>query len=154
MCFCSYMFKLQSPSKYCPFDATHLLRHFILLPKTVSFRTCRFWCLLVLLTSFVSPLPHQQNLSLWRLFSSRETNKKSYLGWDWVNREEGGWGSCHFLVKWWAGALVGRCTHKLPIMKWASTLSLPKTKFTETECSLSHHHQLVHWYRWVPRTLT
>ena len=28
MCIYSYMFKLQSPSKYSPFDAVHLMRHF------------------------------------------------------------------------------------------------------------------------------
>ena len=28
LCIYSYMFKLQSPSKYSPFDAIHLLRHF------------------------------------------------------------------------------------------------------------------------------
>ena len=46
-----------------------------------SFWTCRFQCLLVLLLFFVSPLPHQQSISLWGLFSPRET-KKSSSGWD------------------------------------------------------------------------
>ena len=39
--------------------------------------THRFWCLLVLLPFFVSRLPHQQNVSLWGIFSSRETKRKS-----------------------------------------------------------------------------
>ena len=43
----SYMFKLQSPSKYSPFDTIHVLKHFPLL-KTV-FEVPRFWCFLVLL---------------------------------------------------------------------------------------------------------
>ena len=42
--------------------------------------------LLVLLSFFASLLPHGQNVSLWELFSSRET-KASCLGCDWVNRE-------------------------------------------------------------------
>ena len=34
-----------------------------------SFSTCQFWCLLVLLPFFVSPLPYWQIVSLWGLFS-------------------------------------------------------------------------------------
>ena len=41
------MFKLQSPSKYFPFDAIHLLRRFS--PLLNSSWTCRFWWLLVFL---------------------------------------------------------------------------------------------------------
>ena len=33
-----------------------------------SFWTHWFWCLLVLLPLFVSPLPHEQNISLWGIF--------------------------------------------------------------------------------------
>ena len=35
-----------------------------------SFWTHQFWCLLVLLPFFVSPIPHWQNISLWGLFST------------------------------------------------------------------------------------
>ena len=43
-----------------------------------SFWTCWVWCPLVLLLfSFVSLLPHLQNISLWGLFSSGEIFKKS-----------------------------------------------------------------------------
>ena len=35
LCIFSDMFKLQSPSKYSPFDATHLQKHFFPLLKTV-----------------------------------------------------------------------------------------------------------------------
>ena len=49
---------------------------------------------------------------------------------------------------------VGRCSCKSPIMKWANTLKDSSKKFTEAKCSLSQQCQLVHWYRWVPRTLT
>ena len=42
-----------------------------------SFWTCLFWWFLVLLPFLVSPLPHQQNVSLWGCFSPGETEKKS-----------------------------------------------------------------------------
>ena len=96
------------------------LRHFFHCSN--SFWTCQFWYLLVLLP-FFSPLPHRQNVSLWGLFSSRET-KTSHLGWDWVNREGGAWGSCCSGSKT-AGhsAQCGQVdSHKSPIMKWASVL--------------------------------
>ena len=50
--------------------------------------------------------------------------------------------------------VVGRCTCKSPIMKWANVLKEFSKKFTEAECSLSQQRQLVHWHRRVPRTLT
>ena len=78
-------------------------------------------------------------------------NKKSCLGWDHVNREGGAQWTCRFgqkMLNIQHG--VGRCPCKSPIMKWANTLSLQKN----SECSLSQQRQLVHWYRWVPRTLT
>ena len=59
----SYIFKLQSPSKYSPLDATYLSRHFFPRLKTV-FELADFDTFLVLLPFFVSPLPHQQNVSL------------------------------------------------------------------------------------------
>ena len=49
---------------------------------------------------------------------------------------------------------VGRCTGQSPIMKWTNGLKESSKKFTEAERSLSQHHQLLHQYRWVPRTLT
>ena len=48
---------------------------------------------------------------------------------------------------------AGRCTCKSPIMKWAIVLKESWKQFTEAERSLSQQHQLVHWYRCVPRTL-
>ena len=48
---------------------------------------------------------------------------------------------------------VGRCARKSPITKWANALKEPSKKFTEAERSHSQR-QLVHWYRWVARTLT
>ena len=49
---------------------------------------------------------------------------------------------------------VGRYTCKSPIMQWAMHWNSLQKKFTEAKRSLSQQHQLVHWYRWVPRTLT
>ena len=119
--------------------------------------TCQWGCLLVLLPFFVSPLPHQQNVSLWELFSSGETNtQKKSLGER--SGEEGGgaWGSWPFLVKnWWtlstvwAGVLLNHPSWNGQT-RWESL----QKNFTEAKCSLSQHHQLVHWHRWVPRTLT
>ena len=51
------MFKLQSPSKYSPFDAIYLLRLFSPLLKTV-FERVDFWCLLVFLPFFLFYLLH------------------------------------------------------------------------------------------------
>ena len=51
-----------------------------------SFWTCWFWCILVLLLLFVSPLPCRQNIFLWGFFSSEE-QEKSHLEEDkWIGR--------------------------------------------------------------------
>ena len=72
-----------------------------------SFWTHRFGGCLVLLPFFISPLLLWQNVSLWGLFSSRETKKVTRGEVRWVGRV------MMFLVKncWtlsaeWAGALV------------------------------------------------
>ena len=47
LCVYSYMFKLHSPSKYSPFDAVHLLRHFFHCSKqfwTRWFDAFQFFC--------------------------------------------------------------------------------------------------------------
>ena len=146
----SYMFTLQSPSKYSPFDAIHLLRcffhclkQFLNLSILMPFSACHF---------FVSLLPHRQNFLFEDIFHGE--TKKSCLGQDQVNREVG-----HEAHAFSGPKLlntqhsVGRCIRKSPIMKWANMLSLQK-KFTEAKLSLSQQRQLVHWHRWVPRTLT
>ena len=87
-----------------------------------SFWTCRFWCLLVLLLFFVLPLPRWQNVSLWRLFSSRETKKVTLGEIRWIGRV-GHQGHAIFgqkLLNTQCG--VGRCARKSPIMKWVATL--------------------------------
>ena len=77
-----------------------------------SFRTHWFWCLLLLLEFFISSLPHQQNISLWGVFSSRETKKVTQGKIRWIQKVRHG-RSWRFLVKncWmlsavWEGALV------------------------------------------------
>ena len=137
------MFKLQSLSKYSPFDAIHLSRCFS--TSRNSFWTRWFWCLLVLLPFFVSPLPHWQNVSLWGLFSSRKTKK--IVTWGkigWIQRVRHG-GHAIFCQKWLnTQHSVGRCARKSPIMKWANTLKESSKKFTEAQTSASHNN--ASWY--------
>ena len=144
------MFKLQSPSKFSPFDAVHLWGHFFQCSK-------QFLNSLILIpfsasTVFVPPLLHPQNVSLWGLFSSEGT-KKCHREWDWVDRENGAQGLCHkncwTLSIVWAGALINHPSWN------GQTCSKSLQKIvTEAKRSLSQQCQLVHWYSWVPRTLT
>ena len=93
-CICSYMFKVQSPSKYSPFDAIHLSRYFchcskqflnssILMPFSAS--AFFYFTFSTLAKHF--PLG---------TFFVKENKKKSCLGWDQVNRKGGAWESCRF----------------------------------------------------------
>ena len=118
-----------------------------------SFCTCQFGCLLVLLLFFVSPLPHLQNISLWGLFSSRET-KKSCLGWDWVKRGGRAQGSCCF------GSTTAE--HSAPCGQVCSCITHHEMgKCTERVSQNTHWSRTqpltttpaVHGHRWVPRTL-
>ena len=78
LCIYSYVFKPQSPSKYSPFDAIHLLRCFS--PAQNSFWTHQFWGILVLLPLFVLSPPHWQTVSRWGLFHlGNKQNKKSFI---------------------------------------------------------------------------
>ena len=118
--------------------------------------TRRFWCLLVLLLIFVSPLPHWQNVSLWGFFSFREITKKRCLRGKtrWIGRV-GPRGHAIFGQKLLnTQHRVGRCTCKSPVMKWANVLKESSKILTEAKRSLSQQCQLVHWFRWVSRTLT
>ena len=115
-----------------------------------SFWTRWFWCLLVLLRFLVLPLPHQQNVSLWGSFS---LGKQRSFGARSGEYGEWGMGFMPFLVKKcltlsvvWAGALINHPS--------GNPFKQSSKKFTEADCSLSQQHQLVHWYRCVPRTLT
>ena len=112
-----------------------------------SFWTHRFWCLLVFLPFFVSPLPQWQNVPLWGLFSFRKI-KKSYLGWGQVNRKSGAWGPCYF------GQKLLNTQYETSHHEMGKALKESSKKFTEAKCSLSQWLQLVHWYTWVLRILT
>ena len=104
-------------------------------PAQKSFWIYWFWCLLVLLLFFVSPLLWRQNVSLWGLFWSR-TPKKNCLGWDRVKSEGGHGGHAGFGQKLLnTQHSVGRHTCKSPIMKWANTLkeSLKTTHRSRTQ---------------------
>ena len=57
--------------------------------------------------------------------------------------------NCCTLSTMWTGALVNNPSWNGQ-MHWKSL----QKKFTEAEHSLSPQCQLVHWYRWFPRTLT
>ena len=153
MCIYSYRFKPQSPSKYSPFDAIHLLRLFSTAQN--SFWTRQFWCLSVLPPFLISPLPHRQNVPFGDFFHLGKQTKKiviwSKIGW--IGRV--GVGQCSFLVKncWtlstvWAGVLINHPSRNGQTC-WESS-----EKVTEAKRSLSQQCQLVHWHRWVPRTLT
>ena len=81
--------------------------------------------------------------------------KKSQSWWDQVNRGRA-LGVMPFLVKncgtlsmVWAGALLNH-----PSWNGQTCWKSLQKKITEAECSLSQQCQMVHWYRWVHRTLT
>ena len=101
------MFKLQSPSKHSPL--MKCIYRDLLSTVQNSFWTRQFWCLLVLLLFFVSPLPHRKMFPFKDFFSFPETNKKCCLGRDQVNRE--GEVPC----------LVRNCRTPIP-MAWGGTL--------------------------------
>ena len=108
----SYMFKLQSPSKYSPFDAIYLLRCFfhcskqflnslILTPFSAS---AIFLLLLFPIFRIGKMFPFED------FFYLGKQNKS--LGWDRMNREGAVWGSCCFWSKTaeysvvWGGMLI------------------------------------------------
>ena len=118
---CSYMFKLQSPSKYSPFDLIHVsrlflhcLKQFLNVSIFMLLRTSTVFCFISSTLAKGFPL---------RTFFIRG-NKNSLLGRDLMNWEGGTWGSCRFLVKncWTLSTQCGRCAHKSPVMKWANVL--------------------------------
>ena len=106
-----------------------------------SFWTCWFWCLLVLLLFFVSPLPYQQNSFLWGLFSSMATkNKVTWGEIGWIGRVRHG-GHAIFGQKVVSSQCgMGRCVHKSPIVKWSNVLRESSKNF--------------HWSQMQPLTTT
>ena len=119
LCIYSYMFKLQSPSKYSPFDAIHLLRHFphcskqflnssILMPFSASAIFC--------FTSSTSA----KRFPLRTFFIQGD---KSCWGRDQVNVVVGHRSHAVFgqkLLNIQHG--VGRCARKSHIMEWVNIL--------------------------------
>ena len=146
------MFKLQLPSKYSAFDAVHLTRWFFHRSERVlnlsilkSFGASAIFCFTSTASAKCFPL---------RTFLIWENKKKVMWGKiGWTGRVGHGGHAIlgQKLLNTQHG--VGRCSCKSPITKWANMLSLQK-KFTEAKLRLSQQRQLVHWHRWVPRTLT
>ena len=105
------MFKLQSPSKYFPFNAiyplrlfSHCSKQFLNLLILMPFSASAIFCFTSSTSAKCFPL---------RTFFIQGNKRKSLLGWDLVNREDGTRESCSFLVKncWtlslvWAGPLI------------------------------------------------
>ena len=148
----SYTFKLQSPSKYSPFDAIHLSRLFSTAQN--SFWTRWFWCLLVFLLFFILFHLFHITIPFEDLFHPGKQQKllAVRLG------EQGGRGmrvklflvkNCWTLGSMWAGVLVSN-----PSWNGQTCWKTLQKKFTEAKNSLSQQCQLVHGYRWVSRTLT
>ena len=114
MCIYSSMFKLQSPSKYSPFDVLHLLRHFFHCSKrflnlliVVPFSVCAVFCF----TSSTSA----KHLPL-RTFFYLGNKQKMLLGAKSGEQKRLRRGSCHFWSKtaehWmWCGWLCSSVTY-------------------------------------------
>ena len=111
-------------------------------------------------------MPFSSSATLFHLFHTGKMfpfkdlfhmGKQKKVAWGktrWIGRV-GKEGSCHFGSKTAEPQCgMGRYVHSSPIIKWANMLNESSEKFTEAQLSLSQQHQLVHWYRWVPRTLT
>ena len=134
------MFKLQSPSKYSPFDTVHLLRcffhcskQFLNLSILMSFSASAVFCFASSTSAKHSPL----------MTFFIQGNKQKKVTWSeigWIGRVG------HRVMLIFGQKLLNiqwRCACKSPIMTWANVLSLQK-KFTEAEHSLSQQCQLVH----------
>ena len=130
------MFKLQSPSKYSPFDAIHLLRCFFHSSKQFSNS-------LILMPSIASGVFYFISSTSAKYFPLRsfliQGNKKSHSGQDQVNTEGEAWKVMTFFGQKLLNAQcsVGRCARKSLFMKWANVLKDSSKKFTEAEHSLS-----------------
>ena len=129
-CIYSYMFKLQSSSKYSPFNAIHLLRHFFHCSKQVlnllilmPCRASAVFCFTFSTSAKCFPWRPHQNVFLWGLFSSRETKSLrvrsgQYRGWS--NKGHAVLGQKLLNTQ----HSKGRYACKSPIMKWAKVLKV------------------------------
>ena len=147
------MCKFQSPSKYSPFDVitywdifSHCSKQFLNLSILMPFSASAIVCF--------HHLPIRKTFPFQDIFHLGK--QKESLGVRLGKREGGAQGSYWFLVKncWtlsamWSGALVNHPSWNRQ-MRWKGL----QKKLTEAKCSLSQQRQLVHWCRWVLRTLT
>ena len=139
LCIYFYMFKLQSPSKYSPFEEIHPLNHSFPPLKTVLNSSI----LLPFSASaiFLFHLFHiGKTFPFDKFFHLGKQQQKSRLGLDWMKTEGGAWGSYWMVSMVWAGALINYPSWNGQ-MSWKSL----QKKLIEAKCSLSQQCQLVHY---------
>ena len=87
-----------------------------------SVGTHQFWCFLVLLPFFISPVPHPQNVSFWGLFQAKGKERVAgdKIGWTRRVRHGGHAVFSQKLLNTQSG--VDRWACKSLIMKWANAL--------------------------------
>ena len=144
------------------FNFSHLQSTLNLIQYTYwdFFPTAQFFNLLILMPFSASAVFCFTSYTLEKHFSLRTffiwgNKKRSCSEWDWMNRVGVVRGSVIFGQKLLNTQFnVGK--HIVSHPSWNRQMhckSLQK-KFSEAKRSLSQKHQLVRWYRWVPRTLT
>ena len=121
LCIYSYMFKLQSPSKYSPFYAKHLLRHFFHCSK--QFLNSSILMPFSSSAVFLCHLFHISKMFPFENFFHPGKQQKCCSGKiGWIGRVATG------VMLFFNQKLlntqhsVGRCACKAPIMKWANAL--------------------------------
>ena len=149
MCIYFYIFKLQSPSKYSPVDAKHLIKTFFPLLETV-FELVNFCSSFCAASVFLFHCLHISKSLPFEDFSSRET-KKSHSGQDQVNGQGEAHGSCWFLSKtgqhlWagmpinhpsWNGHMHWKNLQKMSL-KWNTASHNNASWYTDTDGFLEH----------------
>ena len=131
------MFKLQSPPKYSPFDAVHLLRHFLPLLKTllelIDFDAFKHFCHFLFHLFYMGKMfPFED------CFHPGKPKKVTGGEIRWIGRVGH---RCHAvfgqkLLNTQHG--MGRCAHKSPIVKWVNMLKVFK-KYSLKPNAASHH---------------
>ena len=129
LCIYSYMFKPQSPSKYSPLDAMHLLKHFFPLLKT-GFELIHFDAFQCLCHFLVHLFYTGKMIPFKDFFFIRGNKIKGTLGETGGIGRVGHGGHAVFgqkLLNTQCG--VSRCAHESPIVKWANTLKESSKNF-------------------------
>ena len=129
------MFKLQSPSKYSPFDIIHLSRLFP--TGQNSFWPHWFWCLLVLLLFFCFTSSTSAKHFPAVTFHPRNHRKATWGETGWTERAEHLDPDIFSQKRLNTQHGVGRCAHKSPFMKQANESS-----------------KKIHWSRMQPHNTT